>query len=278
MLGDRRRLKVATIGAAVPEEVLVAARAEIVPVTGIPGEPTDLGDRYIEPMVGERARSQLQRVLDGSYGGADLLLFSREAEASLRLFLALREVRRLEPGRGLPPLHLIDLQHLGTDATRRWNEARIRELCALLGVDDEALGQAIRECNAAPAVSEGDGDPRVYVTGSEHAGTGLTINGAVVTGPRVAVAEDGDPVAAVARRYEHPLLARARASTADRARAVVEDALAARADRVVAFYLEGDDGIRWEFPEIREALESVGIQVTLRDRQPFDQRGQTLDV
>jgi hypothetical protein len=251
MLGDRRRSKVATIGAAVPEEVLVAARAEVVPVTGIPGEPTDLADRYIEPMVGERARSQLQRVLDGSYGGADLLLFSREAEASLRL----------EPGRGVPPLHLIDLQHLGTDATRRWNEARMRELCALLGVDDEALGRAIRECNAAPApaVAGGAGDPRVYVTGSEHADTGLTINGAVVTGPRVAVAEDGDPVAAVARRYAHPLLARARASTADRARA-------------------GDDGIRWEFPEIREALESVGIPVTLRDRQPFDQRGQTLDV
>jgi hypothetical protein len=177
-------------------------------------------------------------------------------------------------------LHLIDLQHLGTDATRRWNEARMRELCALLGVDDEALGRAIRECNAAPApaVAGGAGDPRVYVTGSEHADTGLTINGAVVTGPRVAVAEDGYPVAAVARRYAHPLLARARASTADRARAVVEDALAARADRVVAFYLEGDDGIRWEFPEIREALESVGIPVTLRDRQPFDQRGQTLDV
>jgi len=278
MLGDRRRLKVATIGAAVPEEVLVAARAEIVPVTGIPGEPTDLGDRYIEPMVGERARSQLQRVLDGSYGGADLLLFSRDAEAPLRLFWALREIRRLEPERGLPPLHIVDLQHLGTDATRRWNEARVRELCTLLGVDDEALARAIRERNAARAHPDGDGEPRVYVTGSDYADTGATINGNVVGGPRVAAAESGDPAAAVARRYEHPLLARARASTADRAAAVVQDVLAARADRVVAFYLEGEDGLRWEYPELREALEPAGIPVTLRDRQPFDLRGQTLDV
>ena len=58
---------VATIGAGVPEEVLAAAGADVVPVLGKPGDPTDLADGYVEPMVGERARSQLQRVLDGTY-------------------------------------------------------------------------------------------------------------------------------------------------------------------------------------------------------------------
>lgn len=269
---------VATIGVGVPEEVLVAAGVDVVPVTGIPGEPTALADRYIEPMVGERARSQLQRVLEGTYGGAEMLLFSREDEASLRLFWTLREVHRLEPERELPRLHLIDLQHLRSDATHRWNEARVRELCALLEVDANALRRAIRDCNARRADDDGDGGTRVYVTGSDYADTGLTISADVVTGPRVAATEDGDPVAAVARRYEHPLLARARASNVDRAAAVVEDALAARADVAVAFYLDGDDGLRWEYPEIRQALESAGIPVTLRDRQPYDLRGQVLDV
>ena len=73
---------VGTVGTAVPEEVLVAAGAEVVPVTGEPGGATDLADRYVEPMVGKRARSQLQRLLDGTYAGLDLLLCSREEEST----------------------------------------------------------------------------------------------------------------------------------------------------------------------------------------------------
>ena len=55
-----------TIGCGVPEEVLEAAGVDVVRVEGEPGGPTGLADRYVEPMVGARARSQLQRVLDGA--------------------------------------------------------------------------------------------------------------------------------------------------------------------------------------------------------------------
>jgi hypothetical protein len=75
---------VGTIGAGVPEEVLAAAGADVVPVVGRPGDPTELADRYAEPMVGERARSQLQRILDGTYAHVELLVCSRE-DAPLRL-------------------------------------------------------------------------------------------------------------------------------------------------------------------------------------------------
>jgi hypothetical protein len=244
---------VGTVGTAVPEEVLVAAGAEVVPVAGEPGGATDLADRYIEPMVGQRARSQLQRLLDGTYAGLDLLLCSREEEAPLRLFWTLREIRRLEPERGLPPLHLVDLQHVRTAATRRWNVARIRELCALLDVDEATLPDAIRTCNAR----RGRESTAVYVTGS------------LAPPPAVPTRADGDPLEAIAERYEHPLLARARASSVERAEAIVEDALAAGAERVVATYLEGDDGLRWEWPELAAACAARGLAAELQEHVAY---------
>ena len=246
---------VGTVGSAVPEEVLAAAGVEVVPIEGAPGASTELADSVIEPMVGERARSQLQRLLDGTYREVELLLFSREQEASLRLFYTLRELRRLEPERGLPRLHLVDLQHLRTPATRRWNRARIVELCGVLGVDEADLPAAIRACNER---RRGRAPAPVYVTGSVSEPP-----------PLVPTAEDGDPVDAIALRYEHPLLAGARASSAERAEAIADDAVAAGAERVVAHYREGDDGLRWEFPELRAACEARGLAVELREHEPY---------
>jgi hypothetical protein len=87
--------------------------------------------------------------------------------------------------------------------------------------------------------------------------------------PLVPTAEDGDPVDAIALRYEHPLLAGARASSAERAEAIADDAVAAGAERVVAHYLEGDDGLRWEWPELRAACDARGLAAELRDHQPY---------
>ena len=43
----------------------------------------------------------LSRLLDGAYGRLDALVVSRDCEASLRLFYAARDLRRIEPGLGL---------------------------------------------------------------------------------------------------------------------------------------------------------------------------------
>ncbi len=275
---------VGTIGAGVPEEVLVAAGARVVPIVGKPGDGTELADRYVEPMVGERARSQLQRVLDGTYAHIDLLAFSREEDAPLRLFYVLREVRRLEPGRLVPELHLLDIEHMRTPATRRWNEDRVRDLCDLVGADADSLARALAS-SSTPGNGRDSGREhrRVYVTGSAHTETELAAaveaaGGTIVDGRPVPTDEELAPVEAIARRLEHPLLARARASSVERASAIAEDAVAAAADVVVAFYLEHDDGLRWEYPELRAALERRGVPVILLDHQPYDLRGLELHV
>ena len=103
--------------------------------------------------------------------------------------------------------------------------------------------------------------------------------GATIVAGSPVQADDGlPPVEAIARRLEHPLLARARASSVERAAAIAEDAAAAGADIVLAFYLEHDDGLRWEYPELRAALEQRGVPVILLDHQPYDLRGLELRV
>ena len=52
--------------------------------------------------------------------------------------------------------------------------------------------------------------------------------------------------------------------------ATAADAASVRAEAVLAFYLEGDDGLRWEYPEQRAASEARGLPVTLLDHQPYD--------
>jgi hypothetical protein len=276
---------VGTIGEAVPVEVLAAARLEVVPVEGEPGAPTPLADRFVEPMVGGQARSRLQRLLDGTYV-LDLVVCSRERDALLRIAYAAREARRLEPSLCVPPVRLFDLQPTPTKAARAWNEARVAELCGLLGVDEAALREGIRRCNEERrgAVRGGNGSARrVFVTGSPFRDTVLeervrAAGAVVVSGPPLLAAEVGDPYAAVARRYEHPLLAGPRASSAERARLIAEAARGAGADVVLALYLEGDDGLRWELPELRAALDRAGLPLRVIDRQPYDLRGLELDV
>ena len=275
---------VGTIGVGVPEEVLAAAGADVVPILGSPGDATELADRYVEPMVGARARSQLQRVLDGTYEHVDLIVFSREEDAPLRLFYVLREVRRLEPERRIPSLHLLDIQHLGTTATRRWNEDRVRELCAVVGADDDSLAEAIATSGRVETQGRPRAPPRLR-------------HGQRARRDACSPRPSRQPARRSwkARRFRWTLRSRPsrrsragssiRCSPAPEPRAssapsaIAEDAAAAGADVVIAFYLEHDDGLRWEFPGAAfGARASAASRVILLDHQPYDLRGLELHV
>ena len=54
-------------------------------------------------------------------------MVSRDCEASLRVFYALRELRRTEPDRALPPVHLVDVLHLPHQTTTAYNVVRLGE-------------------------------------------------------------------------------------------------------------------------------------------------------
>ncbi|MGR6917431.1 2-hydroxyacyl-CoA dehydratase [[Actinomadura] parvosata] len=120
------------VGADVPVELLTAAGARAFRLTGDPDAGSGTGDRYLGLGVDPAARSVLTRLLAGSFGHLDRVVVSHDCEASLRLFYALRELRRVEPGTALPEAYLVDLLHLPHRTTARYNRRRIGEFAARL--------------------------------------------------------------------------------------------------------------------------------------------------
>jgi benzoyl-CoA reductase/2-hydroxyglutaryl-CoA dehydratase subunit BcrC/BadD/HgdB len=137
------------VGADVPVELLTAGGFLPLRLAGDPDADRSAGDTYLGTGVDPVARSVLTRLLDGAYGPLDALVVSRDCEASLRLFYAVRELRRIEPGLGLPPVHLVDVLHLPHRTTTRYVLAKVRELREQVGrwagrpVDDDALAAAV---------------------------------------------------------------------------------------------------------------------------------------
>ncbi|MFC4003826.1 2-hydroxyacyl-CoA dehydratase [Prauserella oleivorans] len=153
VVSDGSRPVIGYVGADVPVELLTAAGAHPVRLTGAPGSPSTAGDRYLGTGLDPVARSVLTRLLDGEYGHLDGLVVSRDCEASSRLFYAIRELKRIDPATPLPPVQLVDVLHLPHRTTTRYVDAKFAELRATLEtwagrqITDDDLAEAIEAHN-----------------------------------------------------------------------------------------------------------------------------------
>jgi benzoyl-CoA reductase/2-hydroxyglutaryl-CoA dehydratase subunit BcrC/BadD/HgdB len=123
---------VGVVGADVPAELVEAAGAVAYRLHGSPDVVSAEAREILGAALDPVAHSVLTRLLDGSLAYLTGLVVSRDAQASLQLFYALRELRRLEPARALPPVVLLDLLHLPTAHTARYDEARLTGLAGTL--------------------------------------------------------------------------------------------------------------------------------------------------
>ncbi|MFS8199735.1 2-hydroxyacyl-CoA dehydratase [Streptomyces sp. CWNU-52B] len=136
------------VGADVPVEYISAAGLLPLRLSGNPDAPSTAGDRYLGTGLDPVARSVLTRIVGREYGPLDGIVVSRDCEASLRLFYALRELRRVEPASALPPVHLVDVLHLPHRTTTRYVRAKLDQLRATLEtwagrpIADTALSEA----------------------------------------------------------------------------------------------------------------------------------------
>jgi benzoyl-CoA reductase/2-hydroxyglutaryl-CoA dehydratase subunit BcrC/BadD/HgdB len=152
------------VGADTPVELITAAGALPVRLFGDPGASTEDGDRYLGRGVDPAARSVLSRILTGVWDGLDALVVSRDSEASLRVFYALRELRRTEPERALPPVHLADVLHLPHRTTTAYNLVRLREFRDRLAA---WTGRPITEEGLAAAIGAHDENRRLLAEAAE---------------------------------------------------------------------------------------------------------------
>ncbi|MFD9701806.1 2-hydroxyacyl-CoA dehydratase [Lentzea sp. NPDC059081] len=146
-------LVIGCVGQDVPVELVTAAGALPVRLAGRPGLDVAEGETYLGRGVDAASLSVLTRLLAGEYGRLDRLLVSRDCEASLRLFYVVRELRRLEPGLGLPETHLVDVLHLPHWTTTRYVGGRFAELVAVL---ERWTGSRLTEQKIASAIMAHD--------------------------------------------------------------------------------------------------------------------------
>ena len=118
-------LVIGYVGGDVPVELLTAAGALPIRLWGDPEVDTAPGDLYLGRGLDPAVRSILTLLLAERYGRLDRIVVSRDCEASLRLFYALRELRRVEPSLGLPEAYLVDFLHLPHRTTFLYNRRRL---------------------------------------------------------------------------------------------------------------------------------------------------------
>jgi benzoyl-CoA reductase/2-hydroxyglutaryl-CoA dehydratase subunit BcrC/BadD/HgdB len=143
---------VGCVGADVPVELVTAAGALPVRLSGDPTRDRAAADRYLGTGLDPAARSILAGLLSGE-PEVDLLLISNDSAASLRLFYTVRELRRLGVEPSLPRTHLVDILHLPHRTTARYNRVRLAETKELL---ERWSGRRIGENELAKAVQQHD--------------------------------------------------------------------------------------------------------------------------
>ena len=142
-------------GRDVPIELIEAhcamvRRLELHPGSEI-AEATEILGKGIDPT----ATVALAGVLDADSVPLDAIVLCSDSDATQRLFFGLRELARIEPSRGLPPVHLIDLVHLPRASSLAYAREEVGLLAARLetwtgrGVSAAELAHAIRDRDRA---------------------------------------------------------------------------------------------------------------------------------
>ena len=142
------------LGTDVPRELIIAAGLLPIRVTGHPAADTQLADRYVGPGLDPATRSQLNRLLEGTYDFVDYLVIGHDHHGLARLFYTLREIQRVEPRPGLPEFHFVDLLHLPHRTSAVYNRRRVQEFVDVLerwsgrAISAEHIRAAVAVCNA----------------------------------------------------------------------------------------------------------------------------------
>lgn len=126
------------VGNTVPRELIDASGALAWRVAPIDGDLT-ASDAALESFSDPEARRVFARYCDGRLDGLALLVIPRSSETLHKLYLALREARRVGITRRGPPLLLYDLLHTQRETSRAYGLARTHELLQALAAPGAGL-------------------------------------------------------------------------------------------------------------------------------------------
>ena len=174
---------IGVVGHTVPVELVVAAGAMPVQVTGREG-PTPLADEWLETFYDPDVRAICEQALRGELAFLRALVIPRSTEPHHKLYLSLRELVRLGRAPQMPTLLLYDLPHTQGEAQRRYGLARTQALAdALARLTGQPLGEArlqaaIRSVNAVRRAQQGLQHMRQALPCEWRGETAQVLNGA----------------------------------------------------------------------------------------------------
>ncbi|MFO1013917.1 MAG: 2-hydroxyacyl-CoA dehydratase family protein [Caulobacteraceae bacterium] len=161
------------LGNTAPVELIEAAGAFPVMLTGLPGQTTPMADQFMEDLFDPIVRGVFEQVLRGDLQFLDAIVLPRSNDSIQRLYYYLCELRR-RGGQAPLPL-LLDLQHTASQAAADYSLARMGELKAELEglcghtITETSLGEAMArfETGRARMAAFGAARPSRGLAGSE---------------------------------------------------------------------------------------------------------------
>ena len=100
---------IGALGCDVPDEFIIAGGMLPIRVYADPAKPLVQTDTYLEYAFDPVVRAQFEKIVDGTYANQiDALAISNSTDVVIRIYLYLRELRRVEPEKAVPPVDFID--------------------------------------------------------------------------------------------------------------------------------------------------------------------------
>lgn len=143
------------LGCDVPDEYIIAAGMLPIRVYADPKKPLAETNKYLEYAFDPVVRAQFEKIVDGTYADQiDALAISNSTDVVIRIFLYLRELKRVEPEKPVPPVEFIDWLFTRNRMHQVRNELTLSifkeavEKWAGKSISDEEITAAAKVCNA----------------------------------------------------------------------------------------------------------------------------------
>ncbi len=228
--------------------------------------------RWLESKFAPWAPLVLQAWADGAYDHLERVVFSRADDTAQRLYYYVCELQRR--GRiGGPEALIFDIATIPRPSSRERTAQKVRELAAMLAVDDEALERAIVASNDELVFGrDGEGDgPACLLAGSpapdRRLHDAVEAEGFVAFGRTLAeywsapgpIVEcgTGDPAGAIGASLHQGVIGPR--SFADRSELLRESLAHVRARAAILWRIEEDEAQVWHLPAERRVLEESGV-------------------
>lgn len=146
---------IAVVGRDVPIELIEAHGAMVRRLELHPGSDVAEATQILGTGMDPAAIAVLAGVLETDAAPFDAIVLCSDSDATQRLFYGLRELARMKPERGLPPIHLVDIVHLPRASSLEYAREEVGLLAARLqawtGRTPSAadLSRAVRERDLA---------------------------------------------------------------------------------------------------------------------------------